>query len=227
MANSDERMTIRLDGMSCGWIFIQGAKGNQVVYMQFDECLTDEIPLFIRMCQQIQQGEDFCYHRENLVDHCSSELVFEAHQLDHNLVEFSITGEITERYMGTGDECPDDDMACEDEYYEFPQGTLTDIFTREELVGMFRRIFDDMLQDMNFPWQFPCFSQLDDDEYGQACDEAMARCERVYDDFNVELQLLEEQLVFSNVHIMLVSEAYYLTYKRMLETMIIPEGWSV
>ena len=109
--------------------------------------------------------------------------------------------------------------------FEIPDKQISFSYTYlcMEWLEMFKKLFDDLLNDKNFPYSYPLYDKLNDDD------------ETIYDSVIIELELLHPDWTNGEILNYAVKEGklelsqrykiYLNHYKRMLTEYKIPEKW--
>lgn len=95
----------------------------------FDENLTDAVPNMVKMYNKLQNYEDYRFEASY-----DGKIAFSAKNLNKSLIQITIG-------YSEGDIKAD----------------LCGRLSREECLTMFENLFDDILNNKDFPHQFPCF----------------------------------------------------------------------
>ena len=225
--NETEKLQIHLDEMMYGWLVINAIKGNKEIPMQFDEILSDALPMLVTLYGQIRDGIDFCYKMQNNIE-IANDIRFEGHNRGENLFEFSVYGGVYDVPPPGWNEndIEDDEEDDDEEDYEIPMETFMDVFPREELLAMFRNFFDEILNYDGFPHQYPCWWLLVDEELNKVDDAIGERCSQIEEQYGEHAAYaFERRYIREHVHVRPDCMDFYLKYKKMLETLEVPEDW--
>ena len=169
----------------------------------FDENLTDAVPNMVKMYNKLQNYEDYRFEASY-----DGNIVFSAQNLDNSVIKITIN-------YSEGDIKAD----------------LCGSLSREECLTMFENLFDDILNNKDFPHQFPCFWDNNEEEYKKFSDVAdkifKELVEKKYCDDDLDIwEVIDNVMCRELVSITPEGIEYYQKYKRMLETRNLPEGWA-
>lgn len=169
----------------------------------FDENLTDAVPNMVKMYNKLQNYEDYRFEASY-----DGNIVFSAQNLDNSVIKITIN-------YSEGDIKAD----------------LCGSLSREECLTMFENLFDDILNNKDFPHQFPCFWDNYEEEYEKFSDVAdkifKELVEKKYCDDDLDIwEVIDNVMCRELVSITPEGIEYYQKYKRMLETRTLPEGWA-
>ena len=169
----------------------------------FDENLTDAVPNMVKMYNKLQNYEDYRFEASY-----DGKIAFTAKNLNKSLIQITIS-------YSEGDIKAD----------------LCGRLSREECLTMFENLFDDILNNKDFPHQFPCFWDNNEEEYEKFSDVADKIFEELvakkYCDNDLDIcDIIDNVMCRELVSITPEGIEYYQKYKRMLETRTLPEGWA-
>lgn len=226
--NKTEKLQMHLVEMTYGWLVTTVVKGDKEIPMQFDEWLTDPLPDLVTMYRKIQEQGDFCYRVENRIE-VANQICIEEHYLGDGFFSCSVYGGVYDAGIFDGNDAePDFDENDDDEDdEEIQMGIFNDIFSQKELLAMLRGFFNEILQYVGFPHQYPCWWCLVNDEL-EMVDDAIEEEKNILEEKCGERAALELERQYTRDHVHIEPEHmdFYLKYKKMLETMEVPEGWA-
>ncbi len=183
----------KFEGINCGWLGIGFYKEGQGIGLDFDECIYDPVPEMVKMCLKLKMNESFSFFLPYIIRGMSSEV------LDDNKVKFLVW----------------EGWEKEKVYYE-------QVFDRCYCIDLLEKLFEDLLVCEYYPKQYPFFSELDENEYGNCIDEATEYCVVNGIDDSEEY---ESKLVNEKVHLYDSAIERFEKYDLMLRKQLIPNGW--
>ncbi|MBQ6132509.1 MAG: hypothetical protein IJL12_09250 [Selenomonadaceae bacterium] len=141
------KLKILYGDIDCGYVDFKFIKDGKTFKFAFDELLSDPFPQLVNLFVHVQRGEA-----------CKEEFG-DTH--DNRIIVLKIFVQ------------PDGDKVILRAELIKEKILLEEIYPREELLVMFKKIFDDLLNDKYFPYSYPCFLYLccaDDDLGGNVMD---------------------------------------------------------
>lgn len=191
----NDSLTVEYGGVECGDIKLVVNKA-QTFEFYFDELLDDPLPDLVKFFNAVRGGED----------HFETKLVWHN---ESDVLKLSLEPWFDEKVRF---------------YVELVHKKLVfcQWLRREELADMFKKIFNDLLNDKYFPYSYPCFWYLGEeaDPNGEVID----AIEEAHPDWETgdvwNYAVATGQLKLTPRH-----EKYLEHYKRMLSDYIIPDKW--
>ena len=95
--------------------------------------------------------------------------------------------------------------------------SITRVYFRKEILQMLKNVFKSLLMDKDFPYQYPCFDELDEAMCEKAQDEAEMQAKGNSD---LEDELYKAACREGRVLLTPAGKEHYLRYKKMLEDCI-------
>ena len=138
---TDGSLNITFEGIECGYLTLNICKGNKFYPVVFDELLSDPIPALVRIRNRIRKVK---YHTEE---------VFED----------------SEKILGIKVSFYDDEYVYIEIDLNKDKRTIIDILEINVLIKMIDSILTDLLSDKGFPYVYPCYHLLDDNEEYWRC----------------------------------------------------------
>ena len=186
-------MLIEYGGIECGEIKIIIKKNVQTFEFYFDELLDDPLPDLVKFFNAVRGGED--YFEINIM-------------LDDGRIAFklSIKSSINDQVHF---------------YVDLVGESLTLHLRREELTAMFKKIFDALLNDKYFPYSYPCYGNIheEDNLYDELIDEAKKYPNWSFGD------VLNHAAEAGQLKLSTPYEKYLEHYRKMLTDYVIPDKW--
>lgn len=170
----------------------------------FDENLSDAVPNMVKMYNNLKIYKDYQFKVFYIGD-----IIFSAKSLNTNTVELQI------KYREA------------EEHAEF-----IDKIDREDCLKMFENLFDDILKNVDFPHQFPCFGDHNYEEY----EKISAVSDKIFEELVKKNFCADDLEIFDVIDTIICRELininptgleYYQKYKNMLQKRELPEGWQV
>lgn len=152
-----------------------------------DEC--DRIPDFIDIYNHLKNGECGDWR---IWDELDVWIAFTAPEQRKDIV-----------YLSAG---------AEGEY-----SSITRVYWRKDILQMLKDVFKSLLMDKDFPYQYPCFGELDEAMCEKAQDEAELQAKG---DSDLEDDLYKAACREGRVLLTPAGKEHYLRYKKMLEDCI-------
>lgn len=198
-----DKLYFKLDRLSAGSLILNFGTHNENYTYYFDEDLTDAVPNMIKMYNKLKACESYQWSADY-----DGYIGFAAKVLDNNKIELFINY------------CSIDKDA-----------NFLVTFERNECIKLFDNLFDDILNNKDFPHQFPCFWDNNEEEYEKFSDVADKIFEELvakkYCDNDLDIwEVIDNVMCRELVSITPEGIEYYQKYKRMLETRTLPEGWA-
>ena len=195
--NYTENLKIEYCGVECGCISLKFKKGNKNFEIICDELLNDPIPQLVNFFVNVKNGKD-CV--ENFDEMYPNEKIFclSAHNFDNKIF-------------------------LEVKIYKH-NIIFNEIYYKNDLIAMLKKIFTDLLNDKYFPYSFPCFWYLLEDIDDKFQDSVEEELEKLYPEWNygdiINYAVAEGKFIVSQEN-----KIYIENYKKMLTEYIIPKKW--
>ena len=192
-----DKLKILYDSIDCGSVEFHLIKNGKTFKFAFDELLSDPFPQLVDLLVHVQRGEACT---EGLGD-----------TYDDRIIVLKISVQ------------PDGDKVVLRVELIKEKFLLEEIYPREELVAMFKKIFDDLLNDKYFPYSYPCFWHIccADDDLG---DNVMDAIEDAHPDWEMG-DVCNYAVDSGQLKLAPRYEKYLEHYKKMLMDFVIPDKW--
>jgi hypothetical protein len=198
------KLHFNLQEIWAGRLEMKITKGTKNYTIFFDENLSDPVPAMIQMFVKIRDELDatWCINGTNRTQ-------FEAFSRQGNEVELTIRSNYTH---------------CGRDHWDI---TISDSFQRKDIMELFQKFFDDLLHHEDFPYQYPCYVDLDKAECTRLYKEATQYCRRLYGSNATEgiIRSYKKKYLREQGHLPPEGIEIYNKYKNMLIHYVIPEGW--
>ena len=140
----NKTLNISFESISYGYLSLRFEKNGKNNSLMFDELTSDPIPQLIRFRNHLRKGEEW---EETIKDYDKTTLIISSRQ-SWNKEDLII--EVT---------MPQENIL------------LRDLYPIKYIVSMFDKIIHDLLNDSGFPYVYPCYNMLEeDDEYWDIVD---------------------------------------------------------
>ena len=161
----------------------------------FDELLDDPLPDFVKFFNAVRGGEDY-FNVELMRDD------------GHVALKLSTKRWLDEQIRFYVELVGEEIIFCE-------------YMKRDDLIAMLKKIFDALLNDKYFPYSYPCFDNIheEDNLYDELVEEAKKHSDRSFGD------VLNYAAETGQFKLMPRYEKYLAHYKKMLTEYIIPDKW--
>lgn len=190
----------KFNSIQNGFLYIDFYKGNEEITVTFDECLSDPIAALVRMYVKLKINEAYSYVSEHL--HDCTEVKIDTKIIGAEDVHLKIV---------VNDFCEAQTVFVIDE-----------TFDRGYIFKMFEKLFRDIVLNIDYPYQYPCFSNLVTAEANYCYEIFSKHIEDYPEDNNDEYS---NKLVRENVSLTEDGKCLEKIYTRMLKEYIIPNGW--
>lgn len=197
------KIYFKLDKLNAGDLCLNFGTPDENYTYCFDEDLTDAVPNMVKMYNKLNVGESYQWSADY-----DGYISFAAKVLDNDKVELFIN------YRSIDKEA--DFLAT---------------LKRNECIKLFDNLFEDILNNKDFPYQFPCFGYLNEEEYekfGEVADKIYEELvAKKYCDNDLDIcDVIDNVICRELVNIEPEGMKYYRKYKKMLLTRTLPKGWA-
>ena len=184
--NYTENLKIEYGGIECGYISLKFKKDNKNFEIICDELLDDPIPQLVNFFVNIKSGKD-CV--ENFDEMYPNEKIFclSTHNIDNKIF---LEAKIYKHNI-----------------------IFNEIYYKNDLIMMLKKIFTDLLNDKYFPYSFPCFWYLLEEEL-----------EKLHPEWNYG-DIINYAVAKGKFRVSQENKIYIENYKKMLTEYIIPKKW--
>ena len=222
--------TIEYGDIDCGEIKLILKKGGEIFNFWFDDLLGDPIPDIVRLLNFVQSGENLSKHTD--IGTFYNPLILE---FGENDLEFECNTEKRElEFQISAWHCGANKVRLSFKIYYKPiygkQITFIDIYLRDELTEMLKKILSDLLNDKKFPYIYPLYYRYDEvsfDEVANLVDIKVKKITNLTDEEKnlKEAELLLQMLKEGKVKLCDAYKIFIDKYKRMLTEYKIPKKW--
>ncbi len=189
------KLKIEYESIDCGYVGINFIKDGKNFNLGFDELLSDPFPQFVNLFVHVQHNED------------CEEKFGDTHDGRITVLKISVR--------------PDAEKVILNAEFVNEKILLEEIYRREELAAMLKKIFDDLLNDKYFPYSYPCFCYLSESDLSNDVLDAIEEAHLDWETGDVWNYAVESgQLKLASCY-----EKYLENYKKMLTDFVIPDKW--
>ena len=193
----NDKLIFEYDGIECGFVSFNFMTGGKVYNFIFDELLSDPFTQLVNLFVHVERGEFCAEEFDDTYDDSVKVLKISVHP---NADEVCLTVEIIKKKI-----------------------LLTENYRREELAAMFKKIFDALLNDKYFPYSYPCFWYLGEDDE-DAFDKIISDIEAEHP-YWTDGDVWNYAAETKGVKLAPRHEKYLALYRKMLTDYIIPDKW--
>lgn len=195
-----------LDMLRSGYIEIKFYKGEMTRTLCCDECMGDPLPEMVRMYQKLKVNEP--YEFETFKEPCcrGCELSMKTAFIGGENVLFTVSFEKED-----------------DEEYS---GKFEEVISKQYCLDLFDELFNNIHDNIEYPYQFPCFKFLDKEQhnlvYADAADVfSVERDEYFFEEYDER----KRKQVRETVEISPRGKIFEKAYTKMLLDKVIPAEW--
>ena len=192
----DEKLTVEYGGVAGGDLTLVVKKNAQAFPFYYDELLDDPLPALVKFFNATRGDKTFF---ETEIKDYDDEVDFKISFKPWTDGQLIFTVELIRKKI----------IFCE-------------VYRRDELAAMFKRIFDALLNDKYFPYSYSCFWYIG--ESGDSDGEITDAIEAEHPDWSFG-DVLNYAVDSGQLKLLPRYEEFLSKYKRMLTDFVVPEGW--